>query len=801
MADGILTVTNGGQLTTGGGSIGSISGFTGKAEVKGSGSSWISNDVLYIGHAGNGILKITDGGSVTNNSSDTHLGFNAGSEGYLEVSGAGSHFTAPTSSLAIGTFGTGSMFISDGGVVTNAGPGYIASEAGSAGSVMVDGNGSAWHSGDGLFVGRSGDGVLTVRNGGSVATDKLILAHTAGSQAVLNIGSAAGLAPGDPGIIKSPIVILGDGDATLNFNHTAGDYSFNSLIEGNGRVDVNSGTTIFTAQNTYSGTTSVSAGRLLAGAENTFSANSAYTVYADGELALKGYSQTTGELTNSGIVNLGGGKAGTTLTVNGNYNGDNGLLIFNSVLGDDSSVTDRLVVAGDTSGTSYVKVNNLGGRGGATLNGIELINVKGSSQGQFIQQGRIVAGAYDYQVIKAGNNWYLSSEMNSPAIPEPTPVPEPTPAPEPVPTEPTPTPEPVPTPGPAAPTPAPEPAAPAPAPAPAPDRVPEPIPAKKKHVLRPEGGAYAANSAAASALFDTRLSERQGTLYTDIFTGEKKYTSLWMHIAGGHARSHDESGQLHTTNNRYVTMLGGDLASGKSPSGIWRVGVLAGHGNSRSNSVSNVTNYRATGEVDGYTAGIYGAWHAEGTDEKGLWLDGVLQHSWFNNAVSGENVATEYYRTRGLSASLESGYVIPLMQSARSRFFIQPQAQIAWSGISAVDHTEKNGTRISGEGSNNVRSRLGLKIFMKGHAAQDEANGRSFKPYLEANWIHNTQDYGVTMDSISVTQAGSRNIAEMKAGVAGNLSKKLSVSGNVGQQTGNNGWSDTVAAIGVKYTF
>lgn len=65
---------------------------------------------------------------------------------------------------------------------------------------------------------------------------------------------------------------------------------------------------------------------------------------------------------------------GKTLTVKGNYVGNNGQLNIRTVLGDDKSATDRLIVEGNTSGSTTVYVKNAGGSGAATLNGIELIN-------------------------------------------------------------------------------------------------------------------------------------------------------------------------------------------------------------------------------------------------------------------------------------------------------------------------------------------------------------------------------------------------------------------------------------------
>ncbi len=66
-----------------------------------------------------------------------------------------------------------------------------------------------------------------------------------------------------------------------------------------------------------------------------------------------------------------------------------------------------------------------------------------------------------------------------------------------------------------------------------------------EHQFRPEVGSYLANNYAANTLFMTRLHDRLGeTQYTDMLTGEKKVTSLWMRNVGAHTRFNDGSGQL-----------------------------------------------------------------------------------------------------------------------------------------------------------------------------------------------------------------------------------------------------------------
>lgn len=92
-----------------------------------------------------------------------------------------------------------------------------------------------------------------------------------------------------------------------------------------------------------------------------------------------------------------------------------GTVVLNTVLGDDTSATDNIVVSGNTSGNTQVKMNNAGGQGAQTVDGIRSVEVQGQSDGTFIQSGRIVAGAYDYSLMKNGKDWYLTSQYAVPA--------------------------------------------------------------------------------------------------------------------------------------------------------------------------------------------------------------------------------------------------------------------------------------------------------------------------------------------------------------------------------------------------
>ncbi|MDI6958367.1 MULTISPECIES: autotransporter outer membrane beta-barrel domain-containing protein [unclassified Pantoea] len=442
----------------------------------------------------------------------------------------------------------------------------------------------------------------------------------------------------------------------------------------------------------------------------------------------------------------------STLTVHGNYNGNNGLIAFNSVLGDDNSATNKLIVEGDTSGSTNVSVNNLGGRGARTYNGIELVHVDGESAGQFSKTGRIVAGAYEYDLARGeennSKNWYLINAgeygngggdnaggsgggIGDGGISPTTPT------------------------------------------------------------LRPESGSYAANQAAINNLFMMRLHDRLGeTQYIDALTGEKRVTSMWLRTVGGHTRLNDTSGQLKAQENRYLVQLGGDVAQW-SRDGLdrYHLGLMAAKGQQWGNTHSRVTGARSDNSVDGYSVGAYGTWYQNDAEKTGTYVDTWAQYSWFDNSVSGEQLATEKYKSSGLSASVEAGYTWKLGQrSERESYFLQPKAQVVWNGVKSKSHTEQNGTQVTFNGDNNVTTRLGVRAFINGHNRIDDGKQRDFEPFIEANWIHNTANYGASLDGVSNNVAGTRDIGEIKVGVEGKINPRLNLWGNVGQQMGGKGY-------------
>lgn len=706
------------------------------------GSIFMMSNNAQIGNLLGGTISIMDGNTQINNMSDGFIAGMFGNSNILNISGG-----------RIGNISGANNLLTFAGDATSLSGGTLVGHVNNNADLTLSDNGfMTIASGGGTFNAHLKMNGGTVRlTSGTLGTDHAFdmlsgtnntLWAVADTENVnLNIASGlTGTINTDAGVNLTLNNLTADGTTTLN-KDGAGTLSLSDTSH-------------------YSGTTSVNGGAIRATANNIFSSLSDFITQSAGSLDLNGYSQTLKSLNHAGVVNFGG-SGGNTLNIIGDYIGNNGLLNMNGVLAADVSVTDKLNVQGNTSGTTYVQVNNLGGSGAQTLNGIELISVTGSSDGEFIQSGRIIAGAYDYYLNRGldanANNWYLNSTLASVN----------------------------------------------PGPGGGGGLTPDEGTALGPRIERPEAGAYSANLAAANNMFSTRLHDRLGeSHYIDAFTGEQKVTSMWMRNEGGHNRSRDTNGQLDTRTNRYVLQIGGDIAQwSNNDKDRFHLGVMAGYGNSSSTTDSRISGYSAKGSVDGYSTGLYGTWFANDTDKTGLYVDSWAQYSWFNNTVNGQDLAAEEYKSKGVTASIESGYTFNVGKNAakNTRYYIQPKAQVTWMGIKADDHKEANGTRVSSEGEGNIQTRLGAKAFMNHY--RDQNKEHVIQPFVEANWIHNTKDFGTRMDTAIVQQEGAANIAELKLGVEGKVNKNVNLWSNVGQQIGNNGYSDTSVMLGVKYSF
>ncbi|EJW7757757.1 autotransporter outer membrane beta-barrel domain-containing protein [Escherichia coli] len=694
------------------------------------------------------VLNI-NGGNLTLTEGGVSAGILSGngalnvSGGVLDITGASSTFTASTTIAKDAVVRMNDVSGLGTGNISNAGTLSLTHVSGSLGNNL---------SGTGTVSLLSSDTQLSGNNSGYSGLFVVDESSQLTASATENLGTAS---------------VNNSGTLVLN---SATGWQLTNDVSGSGTVRKTGSGSLTVGNNaSWTGLTDIDAGTLILGKADApvMLASSQVNIAENGTLS--GFGGVSGNVTNSGTLDLRADAPGNVLTVGGNYTGNNGTLLMNTVLGDDSSATDKLVIKGDASGQTRVEVTKAGGTGAQTLNGIELIHVDGNADSaEFVQVGRIAAGAYDYTLGRGqgsnSGNWYLTSGKNTPD-PEPTPTPDP-------------------------------------------DSKPEPVPGGYDNDLRPEAGSYTANMAAANTMFVTRLHERLGPVqYTDVMTAETKNTSMWMRHEGGHNRWRDGTGQLKTQGNRYVVQLGGDIAQwGWGETDRWHLGVMAGYGNDHNNTDSVRTGYRSKGSVNGYSAGLYATWFASDETHNGAYLDMWAQYGWFDNHVKGDGLPGESWKSKGLTASLETGYTWKAGEfsgnhGSLNEWYVQPQAQVVWMGVKADEHRESNGTRVENTGDGNVRTRLGVKTWIKGHNRMDDGKSREFRPFVEVNWLHNTRDFGTRMNGVTVHQDGARNIGEVKAGVEGQINDRLNLWGNVGVQAGDKGYSDTSAMLGVKYTF
>ncbi|WP_370443450.1 autotransporter outer membrane beta-barrel domain-containing protein [Klebsiella michiganensis] len=717
-----------------------------------------------VANLNGGALSIIAGGSVDGRLQGSGaLNVNGGT---LKINGSNAGLTA-TTSIASGadvqldnTIGLGSGNIVNEGLLAlkNAAGALFNSLSGSGETIIAQNSDVALLGDNSEFAGK-----FSIENGSAL---------TASTQS--SLGSAD---------------IANEGSLNLASSQS---WLLNNTITGSGELNQNGSGVVTLSQQAaqYTGDTQVNAGGLqLGNADNNVTLASANLNIAKGAVT-GGFGGTSGNVSNSGTLQLGeinpvtkavkdtvrfnvggnlansgniivggaGAAAGNQLHIAGNYSSHDGYITLNTALGDDNSVTDKMIIAGDTSGTTRVSVNNAGGSGAKTINGIEVVSVGGKSDGEFVKDGRIVAGAYDYNLVRGessnSNNWYLTNVLSGVVDPGEG----------------------------------------------GGDGNKEEI----IKIYRPESAAYSANMAAANNLFNTRLHDRLGeTHYVDALTGEEKVTSMWLRNVGGHTRSSESSGQMKTQANRYVMQMGGDIAQWTTDgANRYHLGVMAGYANQQSNSRNHLSGQKADGNINGYSTGIYASWLQDNEEKSGAYLDSWAQYSWFNNTVKGDSLAAESYKSKGITASLETGYTWKIDEkNERESYYVQPQAQITWMGVQADEIREQNGTRVKGTGDGNIQTRLGARAFIKGHSAIDNGKDRVFQPFIEANWLHNTQEFGSELNGVKVTQKGTRNLGEVKVGVEGQITNNVNLWGNISQQVGNKGYSDTSALLGVKVNF
>ena len=309
---GTLTVSNGGVVTTSlDGLIGNASGSTGTVAVTGSGSKWTVSRTLDVGNAGNGSLSVLNGAVVTDGGTFV-VGNGAGITGTVAIDGTGSTLNVGYYPASIGSSGTGTVSITNGGALV-AQTGYSTVTLGAAatgvGSVTLDGSGSTWTTTN-TTIGGLGKGTFNVTDGGVANTGYTFVGNSAGSTGSITVdGSGSKWI----GYNSTVIGFSGTGSLTVTnggyFFGSAGNNASQGLQFGRNVGSVGTGT-IDGAGSTLATDKYIDVGGLGTG---TLTVTNGATVTAGGiYIAGSGISSGT-----TGIGTLTADGAGTTVSASG----------------------------------------------------------------------------------------------------------------------------------------------------------------------------------------------------------------------------------------------------------------------------------------------------------------------------------------------------------------------------------------------------------------------------------------------------------------------------------------------------
>jgi outer membrane autotransporter protein len=787
------TIINNGQITVSGGS----GGFRGAMAASGNNNTLINNGSIRTTSGGTAGISTALGG----NSSGSQI-LNAGS---ITTTGGTSHGiysigpgNAITNSGTISAGGTGAkgVFMQGGNLVTNVLINTGTISATGANTTATSGFADAVHAnttGASTFYSR-----VENRAGGIItSTNSAALRGQNGNDTFVNAGYLEGhggpagdsaIIMGQQGtgtlILQTGSVIRGAADGNIGSKLSA------AFLEGSGTVD----NTFRNFQNltmrgdAWSWLTDASFAQSIQVQTGTFTFNSTLAAPAINVLpgtTVAGTGTFAGNVNNQGTWLPGPGFANGfgALTVQGNYIGTGALLQINTVLGNDSSPADRLVIdGGNASGRTAIRVVNHGGLGALTLaDGIlvvQAVNGGTTAANAFSLTGPVEAGAFTYRLFRGGatgnnaDSWYLRSSGYAVggtivgsmaeavaliAAMQPPPVPG----------------EPVPPPAAA-------------------------IAIEKVHLYRPEVALFSAmpqvlRSAGLSQL--GTFHERQGDqqLLADGQAAQASWGRVFGRSVNQRLRGDADPGFDGSVSG---WQLGHDFHVGRGDSGTRdRIGLMGGY-------------TRASGDVSGLSGGArdaaVGRLSIEGYSLGGYWTH-IGASGWYTDTVLlAGRYKTDVRSTLGrggrpdaktLTASVEAGYPLALSD----QIVLEPQTQLIWQR-STIDSFHDGLSAIQFGRDNAVTGRIGARL-----QGTFSGGGGTWKPYLKANLWHTFSGRSDVLFGFTDTIATRRNASalEVGVGISGQLNRAFAVYGGLAytRAIGITSQNSTQGQLGMRYTW
>lgn len=462
-------------------------------------------------------------------------------------------------------------------------------------------------------------------------------------------------------------------------------------------------------------------------------------------------SSITNQLSNAGIIDfLSSGNDFKTLTVRGNYNGQNGLLSLNAFLEGDGSPSDLIVIDGGTAtGHTYLCIKNTTGEGALTIgNGILVIDaINGGTTGaqSFSLADSVMAGPYEYSLYRGSvdgaetENWYLRSTSNpiSPQTPD----------------------------------------------------------------FRREVSLYTALPTTAMLYGRTLMDTRHQRVGEDQVCGntiEEKasfFKRSWMRVINRNGRQRNGGIFHHGPDFKFHLLAfqaGADLYQNRClDNSRDYVGVLGAIGNGRSH-VRHIAHVHAGRDCfDAYSAGAY--WTHFGASN--WYIDSVFLTNWYRNVKAHSSRMS--LKTHGIemAGSVEGGYPLELKYLT-----LEPQAQLIYQTLSLHDKKEIT-TKIHFRRTHSVLGRLGLRLaksWTLGRADSDQF--RQCSLWLCANAWHDFDGQSKTFFSTSLGHVGFSSELEGSwiqgtLGITVQLTRILSLYGTLTGDTYLNGREHSYSGI------
>jgi len=427
---------------------------------------------------------------------------------------------------------------------------------------------------------------------------------------------------------------------------------------------------------------------------------------------------------NAGLISMwetdgGAAQAGDLITITnggtGVFTSNGGMLQLDTVLNDDASATDQLVLDNSRlgSGATGVRIMNAGGAGAATVaDGIKIVDVTGgtSDAGAFALAERTFAGAYEYLLFQNGvtdpsdGDWYLRSAYS----------------------------------------------------------VPSAVYESAPSILL---GGFTD-----MATLEQRVGQRQWSGRDSQTQGPLQPSrGAWLRFTGDKTNLTPENSTAGASysSTTWGLQAGVDAAPIVGDNGQWVLGVTAQYGQMKS-SVSNTLGF---GNIDskGYGVGATATWYGNA----GTYVDLQGQVNWLKSDIStaANGVLVEGASSTAYALSAEVGHRVALNANSA----LVPQAQLTWGRLNGGSFTDRMGNAVDFGTNDRLVGRIGLAYeyeysegWLFGDRAGSEHQNHREKVYVIGNLIHDFS--GASTVTVAGTDlSASNNETWAEVGIGGSI--------------------------------